>query len=106
MDFLTIGAVFVGAVGVSATIMLLLERPKLKRAPDPRTLTLMKQMGELRIEVADLRDLYERLMKSHRRLRSSAGMAKLRGMDEQPAMANKSEAEILAELNLQRRRTS
>lgn len=73
---------------------------------DPRVIGLMKQLGEQRIEIADLRDLYERLMTSHKRLRSSAGMAKLRGMKEKDAeesLATASEAEILRRLNVNRR---
>lgn len=66
----------------------------------------MKRTGELEIELADLRDLYERLMTSHKRLRSSAGMAKLRGMKEKDAgndLKHASEAEILRRLNVNRR---
>lgn len=73
---------------------------------DPRVVGLLKQFGEWQIEVADLRDLYERLMTSHKRLRSSAGMAKLRGIKEaaeQDDLKTASEAEILRRMNLSRR---
>lgn len=103
MDYLTVSAFFAGAlVALSMTLLALrlVDRTKHKKQPpDPRVLTLMKQIGNLRIEVADLRDLYERLMTSHKRLRSSAGMAKLRAMDKEEEPAG-SDAAVLAKLGL------
>jgi hypothetical protein len=105
MEILTIAAFFawglvgyLGGLYVAARI----------KPTDPRVIEIGKRLAYHEIEVADLRDLYERLMKSHKRLRSSAGMAKLRGMKpEEPAgnsngsgLAHKSEAEILRELKL------
>ena len=86
MENLTFMLFFVGGVVATCTFYAIYQWKQPKRKPDPRVLTLMKQMGDLQIELADLRDLYERLMTSHKRLRSSAGMAKLRGMDEQNAV--------------------
>ena len=83
----TIGAFY---VGVQVT--------KHKLVHDPRVVGLMKQIGELQIDLANLHDLYERLMTSHKRLRSSAGMAKLRGMKADKA-DGLSEAEILRRTN-------
>lgn len=77
-----------------------------KNGVDPRVLALMKRFGELEIELADMRDLYERLMTSHKRLRSSAGMAKLRGIKDNEAqddLKTASEAEILRRMNINRR---
>lgn len=72
-----------------------------KQGFDPRVVGLSKSVGELSIAYADLHDLYERLLKSHKRLRSSAGMAKLRGQrdqEEREDLKNASEAEILSRL--------
>ena len=103
MENLTFLALFFGILGFCISLFMTYRPPKRKPRPDPRVLTLIKDIGQLRIEVADLHDLYERLMASHKRLRSSAGMAKLRAIDQANDLDRKSEAEILAQLNLQRR---
>lgn len=79
---------------------------KHKEGFDPRVVGQIKRLAEVEIQLADLHDLYERLMTSHKRLRSSAGMAKLRGIKEaeqQDDLKHASEAEILRRMNLSRR---
>lgn len=73
---------------------------------DPRVIGQMKRLAEVEIQLADLHDLYERLMTSHKRLRSSAGMARLRGIkaeEESDDLKHASEAEILRRMNVNRR---
>lgn len=77
-----------------------------KKGFDPRVIGQMKRLAEVEIQLADLHDLYERLMTSHKRLRSSAGMAKLRGIkseEESNDLKHASEAEILRRMNVNRR---
>lgn len=77
-----------------------------ERGQDPRMTKVGKRLMEIEIQLADLHDLYERLMTSHKRLRSSAGMAKLRAVrleEESTDLKRMSEAEILRSLNLNRR---
>ena len=100
MEYLTNALFFVGGAAVFSITYALFMPKRVKRPPDPRVLTVMKHIGDLRIEVADLRDLYERLMTSHKRLRSSAGMAKLRDMDPEEKTAGPSDFDALVKLGL------
>lgn len=105
MDFLTVSLFFAWGVLAFAGGIYIAARVKPR---DPRVIKVGKRVAEMEIDLADLRDLYERILLSHKRLRSSAGMAKLRGLkqekntagDSSNGLAQKSEAEILRELKL------
>jgi len=102
-SILTVTAFLWLAINSVLLVYLLIDR---KKGFDPRVVGLIKRFSELEIAYSDLQDLYERLLLSHKRLRSSAGMAKLRGMKEQDKsedLAKASEAEILRRMNLNRR---
>lgn len=101
-EILTITGVLWLAALTYSVVYLVRDR---KSGFDPRVVGQMKRIAELEIQLADLHDLYERLMTSHKRLRSSAGMAKLRGMkqeEDKRELKHASEAEILRRLNVNR----
>lgn len=70
---------------------------------DPRVVKVGKALSEVQIELSDLRDLYERLLASHKRLRSSAGMAKLRATQSDD-LSKEPEAVVLSRLGITGRR--
>lgn len=45
-----------------------------KLVHDPRTLSVIKRQSEVELEIADLRDLHERMLASHRKLSARIGM--------------------------------
>lgn len=100
MEYLTFGLIFAGSFLIGAVLSTVMFKYRAKTVTPKRVLTLSKHVDNLRIEVADLRDLYERLMTSHKRLRSSAGMAKLRAMDEEKVEEEPSEIAALRKLGL------
>lgn len=100
MDFLTVALICAcGGIGFAGGAWFAIKR----KPTDPRFVPLAKSIQEVQIDLADLRDLYERLLASHKRLRSSAGMAKLRAV-EKDDLKNESEAAVLARLGLTGRR--